>query len=240
MEKILLTGGDGFFCSRFKKRYEKKYEIISTNRKNMDIVNKNTVQEFIRKSKPDYIIHAAAIANTEFCNENPQLAYEINVKGAVNVAEAAKSCGAKLVFLSTEQVFNGNLESGPYTEEDRPVPNTVYGKNKLKAEKIKASPDEFRGMSFIYEIMDNFPKIFKIPYGTYHMGSKNMLSRYEVVKLILEKIGRRDIETILIKDDKYYHKSRDIRLDCSKIGDFGIRFTDTDKILSEVIEELKI
>lgn len=284
MKKILLTGGNGFFCSRFKKRYEKEYEIISTDKETLDIADADKVSEIIEFYRPDYVIHAAAIAVTDFCNKNPEIAYKINVEGAVNVARATKKVGAKLVFLSTEQVFNGNEEKGPYNESSIPKPNTVYGENKLEAEKllkdiidelwiirftwmfglpefgcnmadnilwdtfkavlkgdkIKASPDEYRGMTYVYEMVEEFIKIFSIPYGTYHIGSTNPLSRYEIVNLILNSLGRRDVENILIKDEKYVDNPRDVRLDTNKIKSHGINFTDTDKIIKKVIEELKI
>ncbi|MDP0505835.1 MAG: NAD(P)-dependent oxidoreductase [Fusobacterium sp. JB019] len=284
MKKILLTGGDGFFCSRFKKEYENKYEIISTNRKSLDVTNKENVLKIFEKYRPDYVIHGAAIAVTDFCNDNPKIAYNINVEGALNVGKACKKIGAKLIFLSSEQVFNGNRESGPYSEEDKAFPNTVYGENKLEAEnllkdiipemwiirftwlfglpernlktsenilwgtfknllkreRILASPNEFRGMTYVYEIIEEFPKIFNIPYGTYHLGSTNNLSRYDIVKLILNRLGNKNIEGILIKDNKYSNNKRDIRLDTSKASEFGIKFTDTDKIIEKVISDLKI
>lgn len=284
MKKIFLTGGSGFFGSRFKKTYNKQYEIISPSREALDITDKNKVLEILKIYKPDYIIHAAAIASTDFCNNNPELAYKINVEGTENIAKGAKNIGAKLIFLSSEQVFNGNKESGPYLESVTPIPNTVYGKNKLEGEKlvkkilnevwiirftwmfgipeekcrivtnifwdtfksllkgeqIKASPEEYRGLTYIYEVIDSFPKIFEIPYGIYHMGSENFLSKYETVKFILEKLGRKDISNILIKDNKYNNNPRDIRLDCSKIKSFNIKFTRTDKIIEKLIKNLNL
>ena len=233
MEKILLTGGNGFFCTRFAAKYKNTYEILSASSSMLDVTNESQVTETIKNFNPDYVIHAAAVASTQFCDENPEIAYNVNVTGAINVAKACKKFNAKMIFLSSEQVFNGNLEKGPYTEEVTPCPDTMYGKNKLEAEgilkgilddlwilrftwlfgmperncgmspniiwgtltdilkgiKIKATPNEYRGLTYVHEVIDQFPKIFYIPYGTYHIGSSNSLNRYDICSLIFKEVG---------------------------------------------------
>lgn len=286
MKKILLTGGQGFFCTRFFQRYKEEYEILSTDKDDLDITNREKVMEAFKKFKPDYVIHAAAIAVTDFCNKHPEIAHKINVDGAVNVAAACKEVGAKLVFISSEQVFNGNSEPGPYDEEHKPVPDTVYGQNKLEAEgilkgmlqelwilrftwlfgmpernlnivsnimwetvtsilkgeKIAASPNEFRGMTYAVEMVENFNKVFSLPYGTYHVGSNNELSRYEVVKHILTEMGLSNrIEEILVKDEEKYKASpRDVRLNTNKAREYGLIFSDTKEGLTQCIRDYKL
>lgn len=136
MKKILITGGNGFFASRFTKHYEHAYEILSLKKADMNVTDEAEVLERITTFKPDYILHTAAIAVTDFCNKNPEIAHQINVNGSANVAKAAKSVGAKMIFISTEQLFNGNQNAGPFTEHDVAKPDTVYGQNKLEAEKV--------------------------------------------------------------------------------------------------------
>lgn len=70
MKKILLTGGNGFFCTRFTAYYRDKYEILSANKEELNIVEEEEVLEDFTEFKPDYVIHAAAIAVTDFCNEH--------------------------------------------------------------------------------------------------------------------------------------------------------------------------
>ncbi|GAM70583.1 dTDP-4-dehydrorhamnose reductase [Vibrio ishigakensis] len=133
-KKILITGAKGFFGTRFINRYQNEFEIAGLDVQQLDITDKTAVDATFAELKPDYVIHAAAIAVTDFCNQHPDVAHKVNVQGAINVANACKASGSKLVFISTEQVFNGNPEAGPYTEQDTPVPDTVYGQNKLEAE----------------------------------------------------------------------------------------------------------
>ncbi len=287
MKKVLLTGGLGFFCTRFSARYKEEFEILSTGKDDLDITDELKVMKVFKEFKPDYVIHAAAIAITDFCNKHPEIAYKVNVGGSVNVAKACKAVNAKLVFISSEQVFNGNKEPGPYSEEDTPVPNTVYGENKLEAEgllkeildelwilrftwlfgmpqrgfninanimwntitallkgeKIYASPYEFRGMTYETQMIENFKKVFELPYGTYHVGSENNSSRYDVVKQILTEMGLDSrIDDVLVKDESKYNKDsqRDVRLNTEKARKHGLIFTTTEEGIKKCIKDYKL
>lgn len=286
MEKILITGGKGFFSSRLVQYYKGKYEFLVTDKDELDITDEKNVNEIFEKFNPDIVIHAAAIAVTDFCNKNPEVAYKINVNGAINVAKATKKVGGKLVFISSEQVFNGNTNSGPFKEDDEAVPDTVYGQNKLEAEKllkdiieemwivrftwlfglpdrncgmagnilwetissimknekITVSSNEFRGMTYVYNMIENFQILFKSPYGTYHLGSENNQNRYEVVKAIFRKLGLESrIDELIIEDkEKYKTNPRDIRLNCDKARFAGMNFYTTDEALDICIKEYGI
>ncbi|OPJ65908.1 SDR family oxidoreductase [Clostridium chromiireducens] len=286
MEKILITGGKGFFSSRLVQYYKGKYEFLVTDKDELDITDEKNVNEIFEKFNPDIVIHAAAIAVTDFCNKNPEAAYKINVNGAINVAKATKKIGGKLVFISSEQVFNGNTNPGPFKEDDEAVPDTVYGKNKLEAEKslrdiidelwivrftwlfglpdrncgmagnilwetissimknekITVSSNEFRGMTYVYNMIENFQILFKSPYGTYHLGSENNQNRYEIVKSIFKKLGLESrIDELIIEDkEKYKTNPRDIRLNCDKARSTGMNFYTTDEALEICIKEYGI
>ncbi|MVX63471.1 sugar nucleotide-binding protein [Clostridium chromiireducens] len=286
MEKILITGGKGFFSSRLVQYCKGKYEFLVTDKDELDITDEKNVNVIFEKFNPDIVIHAAAIAVTDFCNKNPEAAYKINVNGAINVAKATKKIGGKLVFISSEQVFNGNTNPGPFKEEDEAVPDTVYGKNKLEAEKIlkdiidelwivrftwlfglpdrncgmagnilwetissimknekiTVSSNEFRGMTHVYNMIENFQILFKSPYGTYHLGSENNQNRYEIVKSIFKKLGLESrIDELIIEDkEKYKTNPRDIRLNCDKARSAGMNFYTTDEALDICIKEYGI
>lgn len=283
MEKILITGGKGFFCTRLVDYYKGKYEFLVTDKDELDITSEEEVNKIFEDFKPNIVIHAAAIAVTEFCNKNPEIAHKINVDGAINVAKATKKVGGKLVFISSEQVFNGNTNSGPFKEDDEAVPDTVYGENKLEAEallkdiideiwivrftwlfglpvrnygmannilwetisyiikneKINVSSNEFRGMTYVYNMIENFEILFKAPYGTYHLGSENNESRYEVVKGIFKKLGlEHRIDELVIEDkEKYKSNPRDVRLNCEKAHSVGMKFYTTDEALDICVRE---
>ena len=282
-EKILITGANGFFGTRFINRYQDQYTIKATDVADLDITDVGRVNALFAEFRPDYVIHAAAIAVTDFCNNNPELAHKINVQGAIHVANACKSVGAKLVFISSEQVFNGNPEPGPYSEDDIPVPDTVYGQNKLEAERELAEildelwvlrftwlfgmpernttinpnvvwnalqalqngtvmverRNEFRGLAYVHELIDQFPKIFAIPYGIYHTGAHNSLSRYDIAVHILQELGQGErLSTLLTAGDA--PKTRDIRLNTEKLTSHGIAFTESKPAISKCFREFGI
>jgi dTDP-4-dehydrorhamnose reductase len=132
--KILLTGGDGFFGSRFLARFGERHRILATDVGTLDITRPEQVEAAFEQFRPELVLHAAAVAETAWCERQPGLAQRINVDGALNVGRACRASGARLVFISSEQVFNGNEEGGPYAETAAPRPDTVYGRNKLEAE----------------------------------------------------------------------------------------------------------
>ncbi len=286
MKRVLLTGGNGFIGTRFREAHHHKFEILSTDVNELNILNKEKVEDALNLFKPDYVIHAAAIALTDFCNDNPDKCHEINVTGAANIAEACRKTGSKMIFLSTEQVFNGNPEPGPYSENNTPVPDTMYGKNKLEAEgliknilddylilrftwmfgiperfrpvvanilwstvetalkgeKTEVPTNEFRGLTYVNELMDQFDKIMDLPSGTYHTGSENSKSRYDIVCLILKEMGLgHRISELVIKDTKKYaNHPRDARLDTSLIKSHGITFSKTEDAIIRCIDEYNL
>lgn len=85
--------------------------------------------------RPEVIVHAAALSNVDRCQVHPEEAQRHNVNATQNIVKAAGILGSKLIFLSTNHVFDGKKVK-PYAEEDRTNPINVYGKSKLKAEKI--------------------------------------------------------------------------------------------------------
>jgi len=286
MKRVLLTGGNGFIGTRFREAQHHNFEILSTDVAELDILDKKRVADALKLFKPDYVIHAAAIALTDFCNKNPEKCYAINVTGALNMAEACRNAGARMVFLSTEQVFNGNPEEGPYKETETPIPDTIYGKNKLEAEGLikealedliilrftwmfgvperfrpvvnnvfwdtvkavmrgepfKVPAHEYRGLTYVNELTDQFDRILKLPAGTYHVGAANKRSRYEIVCLIMKEMGLEDrIGDLIIEDrKKFADHPRDARLDTSLIQSLGITFSDTSVAVAKCVKEYNL
>jgi len=141
--KILLIGGSGLFGQAFIDLVEKtSYEIYATYNRNpldfenafqIDITDAIKVKQFIEKIKPDVIIHAAAFTNVDRCEIEKEKAYEINAKATENIAKVAKEINAKLIYISTDYVFDG--KKGMYKEEDETNPVNYYGVTKLEGEK---------------------------------------------------------------------------------------------------------
>lgn len=101
----------------------------------LDVTNFENTYKTITRINPDVIIHNAAITDVDKCEDEPQVAYKVNVIGTKNVAIAAQKYDSLLVFVSTDYVFDGEKKE-EYTEFDEPSPINIYGKTKLEAEKI--------------------------------------------------------------------------------------------------------
>lgn len=274
MARIFITGNRGFFGTRFESLFCHDHTILGVDRDEVDIVDAGAVEGAVASFRPDLVIHAAAITATDFSNKHPELTRSINVDGAVNVARAAEKSGAKLLFFSTEQVFNGNPEPGPYNEDHEPVPNTMYGETKLTAEgrlreiidklwilrftwmcglpernmpvnpnvvwdavriamegrRVPVVANEYRGITWGYDMLSAVMRVPEIPYGTYHIGSHNDLGRYDLMRRILGELGVSDhrIDSLVEPDRaKYADNPRDVRLDTSRIAHHGITFEES-------------
>ena len=143
--KILMTGANGMLAKEVKEKLGKENEIIETDVAELDITNKEAVIDFVTSLKPEYIINCAAYTAVDKAEENYDLADKINGEGPSNLAQAAKKVGAKLVHISTDYVFGGDLDvSKDYKEDASKAPVTAYGKTKLHGEKeIEKNMDEY-------------------------------------------------------------------------------------------------
>ena len=101
--------------------------------KDTDIREVNCVEQIVRETRPDWIVLAAAYTDVDRCESNQELAFAVNRDGAVNVATAAKNAGARLIFLSSDYVFDGK-KATPYEVGDARNPQSVYGRTKAEAE----------------------------------------------------------------------------------------------------------
>ena len=134
MKKILITGASGFVGSRFVERWRNEYIMLTPTHAELDVTEAVQVERYIVENAPQVVVHLAAISNTGYCEQNPDESYRVNVESVCNFAAACARNGVKLVFFSSDQVYNGNYESGPLSEDVEVCPETVYGKHKLEAE----------------------------------------------------------------------------------------------------------
>jgi dTDP-4-dehydrorhamnose reductase len=138
-KKVLVTGATGFVGKNLLKNLSNEFKTFGTyysKRKEhhifLDITDAKSVSKVFDKIKPEIVIHTAALPNVNFCETNKPLAKMINLTGSKNIINACKSQGAKLIFISTDYVFDGR--EGPYSEEAETNPLNLYGKLKLETE----------------------------------------------------------------------------------------------------------
>lgn len=142
MEKILITGCNGQLGLELQNKLKEKYELILTNRLNLDITNEKETIKFVKKNQPNVIVNCAAFTAVDLCEEHEDDAYKINAIGPKNLAIAANIVNAKLIHISTDYVFDGegivsnNGKLRPYYESDMKNPQSAYGRTKLAGEKF--------------------------------------------------------------------------------------------------------
>ncbi|MBF8807711.1 MAG: dTDP-4-dehydrorhamnose reductase [Enterococcus lacertideformus] len=135
---ILLTGGNGQLGTELRHLLdEKKLSYVSTDAAELDITDADKTMAYITELKPEIIFHCAAYTAVDKAeDEGKELDEKINVDGTKNVALAAKAVDAKLVYISTDYVFDGKKKEEEYHEDDPTNPLNEYGRTKLLGEQI--------------------------------------------------------------------------------------------------------
>src|ERR1700726_3129966 len=130
--RIMILGATGLLGKALMSEWSRD-EVVGLGSRDVDIRDADKVYEVVANARPAWIVLAAAYTNVDECERHPDLAFEVNRDGAVNVAKAAKRAGAKLLFLSSDYVFDGR-KSSPYEPGDARNPRSVYGRSKAEAE----------------------------------------------------------------------------------------------------------
>ena len=262
MQKILVTGANGFVGNRFVKRWMQEYNLLLPSHSELDITSAVSVERYFLQHTPQVVVHLAALSNTMYCQQNPGESYKVNVEGAVNIAKASVQCGAKLIFFSSDQVYNGNTQEGPLSEDVAVAPENVYGKHKLLAEQqvqeispaaviLRASwmydreeeglpvhPNfviniaravkekrtltfpvrEYRGITWVREVVEFLPLAFNLPGGIYNYGAPNAMNTYETACCYCEMLAGLQSGALLHPDYvRYPEHERNLSMSVDKI-----------------------
>ena len=142
---ILITGALGYFGSRLLRYLKENHNVYGLGTKDSNelnyfkcnLISQEEVNSLSKTIEPDIIIHSAGIKDIGYCENNPDVAYQVNVLTTKNLLASFPS--SKIIYISTDYVFEGN--KGNYSENDLANPQTVYGKTKLQAEKILMEKD---------------------------------------------------------------------------------------------------
>ncbi len=134
---VWITGAKGRIGSYLTRELERRgYQVLPTGLE-VDVCDLEAVNTFAEKNRPAAVINCAGLAGRDRASEMPDEAYRVNAVGARNVAIASGELGAKLVHLSTDDVYEQTLRT-PVSEFDAPQPDSVYGKSKLAGENLVA------------------------------------------------------------------------------------------------------
>ncbi len=132
--KILVTGAHGLLGSAFATDAEELGDdVVARGRADLDITDPDPIREALGVERPDWVVHCAAYTAVDRAEANEGEAFRVNVAGAANVASACAESGVRMVYISSDYVFDGT-KSTPYLTSDTPNPLSVYGRSKLAGE----------------------------------------------------------------------------------------------------------
>lgn len=132
--KVLVTGSNGQLGYDFIKRLEEKeIQYLGTDRDTLDITNEDNVKRVIKDYSPDVVVHCAAYTAVDKAEDERELCHAVNVLGTRYIAEACKEIDAKMIYISTDYVFDGEGDK-PFEVTDKPNPINYYGQTKYEGE----------------------------------------------------------------------------------------------------------
>ena len=142
MKSALVIGASGLLGGKLVDVLSKEYEVVPThntqalhpNSIRLNIVDDVQVFRVLREVCPDVVVHAAAETNVDKCETDKEWAWRVNVASTKNIAEACVMNDARLIYVSTDYVFDGH--KGLYSEEDEANPINYYGLTKLRGEEF--------------------------------------------------------------------------------------------------------
>lgn len=292
-KRILITGASGFVGSRLydffsksgfgKSESECDYIVFAPTHNQMDIVEEKGVRTYMKEIHPDVVIHSAAISNTWVCEQHPELSLNVNVIGTVNIGTMCGELGSKLIFMSSDQVYNGEIGLHPHLETEFLRPSNVYGKHKLEAEQrlfnmdidvvclrltwmfdypkvgsilnqniivnvlnalkqqtsIQSPIHEYRGVTYVWDVVKNMENVLDIPAGIYNYGSECSGNTYETVGFVFDSLGKNmEKEKLLLADTKrYVNQPRNLSMSIEKLKKTGISFPSSYEGILQCIKE---
>lgn len=158
MMKIAMTGATGLVGSRIVELLANRFTFLPLRQAQVDITNKESVDAALSALDYDLFLHLAAYTNVDGAEKEKEKAYAINADGTQNIMEAVSSRRKKLIYISTDFVFDG--DHGPFYEDSAPRPISVYGASKYEGEKMVNSKAMIVRISYPYRKEFNEKKDF--------------------------------------------------------------------------------
>ncbi len=281
MAKVLITGSSGFLGSRLAYYLKDRHELLLPSHGELNVSREEAVRAYMEEHCPDVVLHCAALSNTLYCEQHPDESHRVNVQGMVRIAKACKLIGAKLIFMSSDQVYNGTPLLGALKEENVLQPVNIYGQHKLEAEQrtqwnlpesvglrltwmydlpdsrmklnsnilvnlqkafsegsiVKPAIHEYRGVTYVWEVVKNIEKAISLPRGIYNFGSGNAFNSFELHLQVADLMGLKEPQAWIIPDgERFSQQERNLTMDCSLIENHGIHFLDSTEGIKEAIQ----
>ena len=184
LKKIVITGGDGRFAQILKKD-NNKLDILYPGKKELNVLDINSINKYLKKNKPKYLIHAAALSRPMNIHDKQiSKSIDLNIIGTANIVKACSELKIKLIYFSTGYVYEGKI--GNYKETDSVLPINNYAWSKLGGE---CAVTMYKNSLILRIIMCEKPFLHEC---AFHDIKSNFIFHEEVVKIIpkiLDKTG---------------------------------------------------
>ena len=202
-------------------------ELTNIEYKSLDITDKNQVNKVIEEVKPDVIIHCAAWTAVDKAEELEDKVRSVNVEGTKNITDASIAVGAKLIYMSTDYVFDGKKE-GYYAEEDKVNPMSVYGKTKFEGEEeVRRNPKHF---------ITRISWVFGINGNNFIKTMVNLSEKFNELNVVDDQVGSPtytvDLAKLLVdmsQTEKYgiYHATNEGFISWAEFAEYILKDTHT-------------
>ena len=198
--KIVFTGGSGRFGKIFKNMHRNK-NILFPSSKHLDVTNYLSIKKYLKKIKPNYFIHAAAISRPMNIHEKKiNRSIEINIIGTCNVVRACSEKKVKLIYFSTNYVYP--KIKGSYNEKNPILPFNNYGWSKLGGE---AAVNMYKNSLILRICMTEKPFIHKFAYTNL---KTNFMFHEDLAKIFFKLLNKKGIINIGGKAQSVYQFAR--------------------------------
>ena len=237
--KYLITGYKGQLgydlTRELDKRGETDYRALDID--DMDITNRDQVMDVVKEYNPDVIIHCAAWTAVDKAEDMEDKVRLVNVEGTKNLVDASIEVGAKIIYMSTDYVFDGTKD-GYYTEEDKVNPKSVYGLTKFEGEEeVRRNPNHF---------ITRISWVFGINGNNFIKTMLKLSENHKELNVVGDQVGSPtytvDLSKLLIdmsKTDKYgtYHVNNEGYCSWAEFADYIFKSNDLDVKVNHVTTE---
>jgi dTDP-4-dehydrorhamnose reductase len=197
MKKIVFTGGTGRFAGEFKK-IKSKFMIYFPDKKKLNIENLNSIEKFLKKIKPSYFIHCAALSRPMNIHErNISQSITTNIIGTSNVVKACEKQNVKLIYFSTNYIYPGI--KGDYKENDPILPINNYAISKLGGE---CAVRLYKNSLILRISMTEKPFVHEFAFNDVEM---NFMYHEDFAKILLKLIDKKGIINVGGKKQTVYN-----------------------------------
>ena len=231
MKKILVTGGDGRFAKVLKNKAT-RFNFIFRNKKQLNILNINSIKKNINKYRPHYVMHLGGLSRPmNIHNKDIKKSINLNIIGTANVVSACLEKNLKIIHFSTSYVYQGT--KGKYKETDPLLPWNNYGWSKLGAE---CAVQMYKNSLILRTCMTEKPFVHKAAFANV---KTNFIYHDDFIKLLVKILNKKGIYNIGGKSQSVYQFAKKENKKVKKIFSKGELPLKMDMNLTKIYKSLK-